>query len=128
MPLRAIVPAMDALNEERRDGEFLGQIETLERAVRDPEGEVRAQMRHEVPANQLFLRDRVEGHARTLDGPHAENDGAAGRHVDCTLVRLHPNDAAAAADETGYINVVDDHQTLLCVRGAKNEGSGLLRL
>src|SRR5262249_49160871 len=45
-----------------------------------------------------------------------------------TSVRLHPNDTAAAADETGYINVVDDHQTLLCVRGAEIEGSGLLRL
>src|SRR5262249_18294677 len=128
MPLRAIVPAMDALNEERRDGEFLGQIETLERAVRHPEGEVRAQMRHEVPANQLFLRNRVEGHARTLDRPHAENDGAAGRHVDSALVGLDPNDAATVADETGDINVVDDHQTLLCVRSAEIEGSGLLRL
>src|SRR5262249_29948762 len=124
MPLRAIVPGMDALDEKRRDGEFLGQTETLERAVRDPKGEVRAQMRHEVPANQLFLRDGVEGHARALDGPHAENDGAASP----ALVRLDPNDAAAAADEPGYINVVDDHQTLLCVRDAEIERSGLLRL
>src|SRR5262249_56317722 len=64
MPLRAIVPGMDALDEERRHGEFLGQIDTLEGAVRDPKGEVRAQMRHQVPADQLFLRNGVEDHAR----------------------------------------------------------------
>src|SRR5262249_17306898 len=128
VPLRAIVPDMDALDEERRDGEFLGQTEILERAGRDPKGEVRAQMRHQVPADQLFLRNGVEGHARALDGPHAENDGAAGRHVDPALVCLDPNDAATAADEPGYINVVDDHQTLLCVRDAEIERSGLLRL
>jgi len=75
-----------------------------------------------------FFSDGVEGHARALDGPHTENDGAAGRHVDPALVRLDPNDAAAATDEPGYINVVDDHQTLLCVRGAEIERSGLLRL
>src|SRR5215469_17273123 len=85
-------------------------------------------MRHQVSANQLLLRNCIVGHARTLDGSHAENDGAARRHVDPALVRLDPDDAATAADETGYINVVDDHQTLLCVRGAEIEGSGLLRL
>jgi hypothetical protein len=41
---------------------------------------------------------------------------------------IGPLPAAAAADEPGYINVVDDHQTLLCVRDAEIERSGLLRL
>jgi len=51
-----------------------------------------------------------------------------GGDVDSALICLDPNDASAVADEPGYINVVDDHQTLLCVRGAEIERSGLLRL
>src|SRR5262249_35782466 len=42
--------------------------------------------------------------------------------------RLARTAGAAVADEPGYINIVDDHQTLLCVRGAEIEGSCLLRL
>src|SRR5262249_61429698 len=116
------------MKNERQVGDSLGKTPTSERAVRDPKGGVRRQMSNQVPAYRLFLRNGVEGHARALDGPHAENDGAAGRHVDPALVRLDPNDAAAAADEPGYINVVDNHQTLFCVRGAEIERSGLLRL
>src|SRR5215471_8648021 len=96
--------------------------------MRDSEGQIGAQMRHEVPANQLFLWYCIEDHARVLDGPHAKYDGAAGRHVDSALVRLDPSDASAVADEPVYMDVVDDHQTLLCVRSAEIEGSRFMRL
>jgi hypothetical protein len=85
-------------------------------------------MRHEVTANQLFLWNRIKRHARILDGSHAENDGAARGDGDSTLIGLDPNDASAVADEPGYVNVVDDHQALLSVRGAEIKRSGLLRL
>src|SRR5262249_31945746 len=44
------------------------------------------------------------------------------------LIRLYPNDAGAVADQSCYIDVIDDHQTLLCVGSAEVKRSGLLCL
>ncbi len=69
VPLRSVAPRVDTLHEERRNSELSRQVQAGERAVWDSESEIRAEMRHEVSADELLFRDRVECHASIFDRP-----------------------------------------------------------
>src|SRR4051794_36765899 len=114
-PDRAVLARMPPLEEERRllevePGEF------REAVARDADGQVRAQVDHQVAADRaLGIGEGGECEPGALDRAGSNDDDPVRRHRDSALVCLDGDDAVAGGYETCDVAVRDQHKSTLDV-------------
>lgn len=109
-----VPPAGPALDEQR--GRLQLRRHLREGGAWDADGEVGAQVRHEVaPGQGAGIAEGDQGEAGGLDRAERENHGRRGGDVDPALIRLDRGDAGAVADQPQHVAAVDDHEPLTAV-------------
>ena len=154
--LAAVRVGVDALDEQRRDlklaqllplnwvGLLVG-VKAGERAVGHPEGQVGAEVGHEVAPDERLLGHGVEGQAGALDGAKGQVHVAAVRHCDLLFGKGAPDEAPVHAHilhrldedagdpaphtlQAGHVAVVGEHEPLEDAGAVQVAGCGGLRL